>query len=408
MKDARYGTPVILNGPTSEGEKILAEVPVNAPPFREDRLRDLLAYHPSVLPIQEIEPAFAPLTCLGREIPCKAGSIDILFSSPEGYLTLVETKLWDNPESRREVVGQIIDYAKDLSTWSFEDLDNAVRHAMNPPELKGKGIIDIMRDHPDFAEISYQDLVSRNLRRGGVLLILAGNGIREGVSEITDYLQSTPNLHFSLALVELALFQFSRNEPWPLLVQPRVAARTEQLVRAVVEVRAAAGIEVKVTLPAETEKKEERSRHTLTEDEFFLQLTDTTTAAMTESVKALIDDFLDLGLTQVPRKISISLRYPDPVADRDFTVLVINSYGRFYLGWLAELEKYGYDKEIATRYRDAVMKLTGAKPSGTDATKETPIKTILERKSEFLALVRQFLDDLRANGSGVQSKSVGG
>jgi len=44
-----------------------------------------------------------------------------------GYLTLVETKLWRNPESRRTVIGQIIDYAKELSRLSYEGLLDAIR-----------------------------------------------------------------------------------------------------------------------------------------------------------------------------------------------------------------------------------------------------------------------------------------
>lgn len=396
MRDSRYGTPIILDGPNAEAERVLAEVPLDAPSFREDRLQDLIATHPTVLPIQEIEPAFAPLICLGREVPCKSGYIDLLFTSATGYLTLVETKLWDNPESRREVVGQIIDYAKDLSRWSFEDLDQAVRCAINPPELKGKGLIEIVRyAQPDFPEVSYQDTVSRNLRRGSILLIVAGNGIREGVAEIAEYLQGTPNLHFSLALVELALFQFNGHEPWPLLVQPRILTRTVQLVRAVVEVRAAEGLEVKVTLPAETATEKQSTRRTLTEEAFFEQLTEATNAATVERVRELIEDLRGLGLIQKWGAISASLRFPDPLKDREFTVVVINTAGRFYLGWLVELEKSGYDKAIAARYRDRVMNLTGAKPSGTDATKETPVQAILNRKADFLNIVQQFLEELQ-------------
>lgn len=396
MRDSRYGAPIILDGPNTGAERVLVEVPLDAPSFREDRLQDLIATHPTVLPIQEIEPAFAPLICLGREVPCKSGYVDILFTSATGYLTLVETKLWDNPESRREVVGQIIDYAKDLSRWSFEDLDQAVRRAMNPPELKGKGLIEIVRcAQPDFPEVSYRDTVSRNLRRGSALLIVAGNGIREGVAEIAEYLQGTPNLHFSLALVELALFQFNRHETWPLLVQPRILTQTVQVVRAVVEVRAAEGLEVKVTLPAETETEEQKPRRTLTEEAFFEQLVAATNVATADGVRELIEDLRRLGLIQKWGAISASLRFPDPLKDREFTVLVINTAGRFYLGWLAELEKSEYDKEIAARYRDGVMNLTGAKPSGTDATKETPVQAILNRKADFLNLVQQLLEELQ-------------
>lgn len=43
----------------------------------------------------------APLLSLGREIPTPVGSIDNLFLSRNGYLVVVETTLWRNPEARR-------------------------------------------------------------------------------------------------------------------------------------------------------------------------------------------------------------------------------------------------------------------------------------------------------------------
>lgn len=71
-------------------------------------LQEALSKNPGLLPVDEIDPAFSPVASLGREI---AGT-DNLFISPLGRLTLVETKLWRNPESGREVVGQLLDYAR--------------------------------------------------------------------------------------------------------------------------------------------------------------------------------------------------------------------------------------------------------------------------------------------------------
>jgi hypothetical protein len=48
--------------------------------------------------------------------------IDIFMVTPSGLPVLVECKLWRNPEGRREVIGQILDYAKELSRWSSSDL----------------------------------------------------------------------------------------------------------------------------------------------------------------------------------------------------------------------------------------------------------------------------------------------
>lgn len=408
MANERYGTPVVLKRAVSEsaipllsaGEErleesvatVLSEIPLNNPPFREDRLQELIARYPTVLPVQEIEPAFTPLICLGREIPCKSGTIDILFTSPTGQLTLVETKLWDNPESLRTVIGQIIDYAKDMSKWSFNDLDRAIKGAGIPVGKKGEGILDITkRSTPDLADISYQDTVARNLQYGKFLIVIAGNGIRENVLEMAEYLQSTPSLHFSLALVELALFRFDSKEPWALLIQPRIVGRILPLVRAVVEVRAPQGFEVNVTLPPPEPE-------TLTETDFFEKLQKKKGVTITEGVKTLVGDLVQLGLIKQWGKNSVSLRIPDPRGLADFTVVVINHAGRFYLGWLYRLAECGYDSEIANRYLNGVMRLTGAKPSGTPpvGTKETPVEKLVAAKDGFMALVTQFLDELRA------------
>jgi len=61
------------------------------------------------------------------ELQTTCGSIDLLFVNSEGMITIVETKLWRNPEARRKVVTQIIDYAKDLAKWSYSDLMKAVK-----------------------------------------------------------------------------------------------------------------------------------------------------------------------------------------------------------------------------------------------------------------------------------------
>jgi hypothetical protein len=397
MRNERYGTPLVLYGGSEDSAKVLVEVPLDDPSFREDRLQELIAKYPKVLPVEELEPAFAPLICLGREIPCKSGAIDILFSSPTGQLSLVETKLWGNPESRREVVGQIIEYAKDMSHWSFRDLDHAVQRAGIPVAVKGDGIMEIIkRSATDLAEISYHDTVVRNLQRANCLLIIAGNGIRENVSEIAEYLQSTPNLHFSLVLVELALFRFDLKEAWPVLVQPRIVGRTLQLVRAVVEVRAPQDFEVSVTLP---EKESDGTRITLTEEVFIDQVKKAIDPTTVEAVRQLLAELVDLGLIKKWGATGVSLRFPDPRGMKDFTVLFINNAGRFYLGWLSELAKCGYDSEIATRYRDGVIKLTGAKPSGVDGTKETPVQALIHHKDDFLGLVTRFLEALRAAAS---------
>ena len=70
-------------------------------------LRDTLFAHPELLPVNAIDPAYGPLTPLCTELRTAAGPLDIAFINPFGRLTLVECKLWRNPQSRREVVAQV-------------------------------------------------------------------------------------------------------------------------------------------------------------------------------------------------------------------------------------------------------------------------------------------------------------
>ena len=224
----REGQPVLIQ--TGSSTK-LERVPFLEKSFREHWIQELIHTQPSLLPIDDIDSNFAPLIPLGREMPTSVGSIDNLFVSPEGYLTIVETKLWRNPEARREVVGQILDYAKELNKWSFTDLNNAVKACSENKE----GIVEsIKRYEPiDESEIQYLiDNISKNLSRGRFLLLIVGDGIRESVEDMVEYLSQTPQLFFTLALIELQVFKFPK-EIDSFLVIPQVVTRTQEVTRAI-------------------------------------------------------------------------------------------------------------------------------------------------------------------------------
>ena len=99
---------------------------------------------------------------------------------------LVECKLWRNPEGRREVVGQILYYAKELSRWSSSDLHREVNRRL---KRDGNPLLEMVRAvEPKVDEIQFNDALTANLRRGRFLLLIVGDGIREGVEAIAEYL----------------------------------------------------------------------------------------------------------------------------------------------------------------------------------------------------------------------------
>ncbi len=199
--------------------------------MREADIQALVHEHPACLPIAEIDPMFSGPVPICTELNTPAGPIDNFMVTPSGLPVLVECKLWRNPEARREVVSQILDYAKELSRWSSSDVQREVNNRL---KRDGNPLLDeVRRVNPEIDEQQFNDALTANLRRGRFLLLIVGDGIREGVEAIAEYLQFHAGLHFSLGLVELPIYALRNGDR---LVAPRVLARTALITRNVVAV----------------------------------------------------------------------------------------------------------------------------------------------------------------------------
>jgi hypothetical protein len=197
----------------------------------EAYIQTLVHEHPECLPIAEMDAMFLGPVPICTELNTPAGSIDNFMVTPSGLPVLVECKLWRNPEARREVVGQILDYAKELSRWSSSDVQREVSHRL---KRAGNPLLDMVRAvDPEVDERQFNDALTANLRRGRFLLLIVGDGIREGAEAIAEYLQIHAGLHFSLGLVELPIYVMPNGDR---LVAPRVLARTALVTRNVVAV----------------------------------------------------------------------------------------------------------------------------------------------------------------------------
>lgn len=200
----------------------------------ESWLQELIYRFPQSLPVAEIEPAFGSLVSVCRELPTSVGSVDNVYITENGNLAIAECKLWKNPQARREVVTQILDYAHSMARWSYKDLEDAVQRRLG---LEGKkldgGLFSLASDNTDMEEHVFCDAVSRNLRLGRMLLLLVGDGIREGVETLSKYLQEHAGFHFTLGIVEMAVFKMPDHG---FLVHPRILARTVHIERGIVRI----------------------------------------------------------------------------------------------------------------------------------------------------------------------------
>src|SRR5690606_37664268 len=135
--------------------------------YDEQWLQHLIHAHPELLPIAEIEPAFAPAIAVCIELPTPKGYIDNFFVTPTGNLLFAECKLWRNPEARRQVVAQVMDYVESVTSWGYSDLEQAVSRAQLPNGGRPqKGLYDLVGAEQELDEAEFVDAVSRNLRLG--------------------------------------------------------------------------------------------------------------------------------------------------------------------------------------------------------------------------------------------------
>ena len=229
-----YGDLIRIDPNNGAAAETLHRIPLGASTadggLAESDIHDLLFRFPGALPVSTIDASYADAIPVCRELYTRAGKVDALYVNPLGRLTLAEFKLWRNPQARREVIGQILDYAKELASWRYADLQREVSRTL---KRKGNVLYELIREHvPSSDEAEFVDNVTRHLKRGEFLLLIVGDGIREDVEDIVGFVQRHSGLHLNLALVEAALY---RDGASGVIVQPRVLARTEIVRRDVVD-----------------------------------------------------------------------------------------------------------------------------------------------------------------------------
>lgn len=175
----QHAAPVLLQ---SSGEHIaLRPIAFSAGPnsVSEADIQALVHQFPGSLPINEIDPMFSGAVSVCTELNTPAGPIDNFLVTASGLPVLVECKLWRNPEARREITGQILDYAKELAKWSSADLHREVNRRLKRHD---NALLEIVRRvNPAVDEMEFNDALTTNLRRGRFLLLIVGDGIRGGL-----------------------------------------------------------------------------------------------------------------------------------------------------------------------------------------------------------------------------------
>jgi len=195
----------------------------------EEALQLFFEKYPQIIPGKQIDPGSDDpprFILLRREMPIGGWALDHLFVDQRGILTLVETKLFQNPESRREVLGQIIEYAANaLDYWGGGKIRE---RATEYWKTKGKDIEEILKNEfaPEIDVDAFWQTVEENLKAGRVRLVIATDELRTEMRRMIEYL----NREMENAEVLGLEAKFYGSEADALVLAPRLVGQTQSAI----------------------------------------------------------------------------------------------------------------------------------------------------------------------------------
>ena len=184
----------------------------------ETELQEALKRNPEVIPVADLD--LGEVVVVGRETGVPVGAIDLLLVDAEGEVIIVETKLSRNPELRRHVVAQVLDYGASLwrtapTLKEFERLVLRYWHSDGCEDERLKQARSLREGlEPVFKEIageewdydSFESTLSDNLAQGRHVLVVVATGLMDRLSrDLLQYLNLC--LEVPLYAVEIDVFE---------------------------------------------------------------------------------------------------------------------------------------------------------------------------------------------------------
>ena len=227
----------------------------NLEPMEEQRfaleahLQELLAEHPDLIDGEQVSPGNPRRWLLVKRemgVPAAAGesdrwSLDHLFVDQDARPTLVEVKLGSNTEVRREVVGQMMDYAANASQfWTKQTLIDAFKGTCArdnvAPETAMREFLAIGSDQPEATPEdadqpetdAFWDAVATNLAAKNLRLLFVADAIPIELARIVEFLNAQMRDNIEVLAVEVKQFQ-GKGAVRSVLV-PNVIGHTARLV----------------------------------------------------------------------------------------------------------------------------------------------------------------------------------
>jgi hypothetical protein len=199
----------------------------------EDHLQELIERHPNLLAGDQVDPdAPRRWMLLSREagVPGEEGggdrwSLDHLLLDQDAIPTLVEVKRSSDSRIRREVVGQMLDYAANAVTyWNLDVLRAAYEEAASARGRAPEAEIAELVGEPDVEYVEFWERAKTNLQAGRIRLVFVADSIPTELQRVVEFLNERMS---PTDVIAVEIRQYTGGSGEQVLV-PRVLGQTAQ------------------------------------------------------------------------------------------------------------------------------------------------------------------------------------
>lgn len=395
MTENATGTPLLVSGNRC--------TPLVRASNRDERwLQELIHRNPGCLPMDQVEPGLGRLIPVCLELPLRVGFVDNLMVTPEGNLVIVEVKLWRNPESRRQVVAQALDYATALFELDYARLEAAVAKAEFVGDKKPSRLYDLVDGADALPEKVFVDRVNRNLHEGRIVVLIVGDGIRTDAESLVAGLQAHANFHFTFALVEMPVYARKLSATMEeYVVIPHTLVKTVTVPRFTIST-ASDSLVVTDAGMDESEANKPSRRSNISSEEFFEAM-----RARSQDLPKKLKQFLD-GIADIDVRAeflgSLNLKWDQPQG-KPVNLGYIRPNGEVW----TDASYWQVDDDLAEPYNLALASLfdgklrtgrmgkTGSVDRWVTRRDKKPfhVEEVADRLSDWIGLIEDFQDAIR-------------
>ena len=179
----------------------------------EVHLQEILFRDPDIVPVEDIssDTELSPIKLMLKEVGLPgSGATDLVGIDKNGNMYIIETKLARNPEVRRQVIGQILEYAAFLNEKGLDWLDDIVK---KQKKVSISEYFDKLND-PDWDKESFEQNLRDNLDSGTFKLFIAVDEMNPDLQRIINYMENV----LSMEIYALELRYFKDKDGMEILV----------------------------------------------------------------------------------------------------------------------------------------------------------------------------------------------